>query len=341
MCKPQSQGGQRCAAHTRGPWEAAEAAYVDRPSARNALTLREARVEHASTPTGRRELEDRLTSVHPMSPEAEELNEALTRGALLREKNKAMADALVAAARPVIRRQDLQPKDWRPANNGTGPKPWFLIRDESIPLGDRYHENGHGNLIRYSSMEAAQRDADRLNPDHSTVVAPGTGPQPRDWRPASNGVGPKQWFLIRDEAVPLGERYHEDGNGNLIRYPTMEAAQQAAKGLNPDRSAPASEADSKPVAPKFVHPNPSMAAAARFLHEHDGRTFTTRQTSTRGAAPWEPGPRTLRVRGTRFQFDDSYFNAETGMKAVEITDRSITIDYPEDWGMQVTYTLVD
>jgi hypothetical protein len=57
---------------------------------------------------------------------------------------------------------------WRPANNGTGKRIWFLLRDgcetdQSIPLADRYHYGRNGNLVRYASQATAQRAADRLN----------------------------------------------------------------------------------------------------------------------------------------------------------------------------------
>ena len=57
---------------------------------------------------------------------------------------------------------------WRPANNGSGKRIWFLTRysgndDTSVPLADRYHYGANGNLVRYASYEAAQRAADKLN----------------------------------------------------------------------------------------------------------------------------------------------------------------------------------
>jgi hypothetical protein len=57
---------------------------------------------------------------------------------------------------------------WRPANNGSGKRIWFLCRysgwdDESVPLADRYRFGANGTLIRYASYESAQRAADRLN----------------------------------------------------------------------------------------------------------------------------------------------------------------------------------
>jgi hypothetical protein len=52
---------------------------------------------------------------------------------------------------------------WRPANNGSSKRRWFLIRDESVPLADRYHLNGAGNLVRFGSHEAAVKAAAKLN----------------------------------------------------------------------------------------------------------------------------------------------------------------------------------
>jgi len=57
---------------------------------------------------------------------------------------------------------------WRPANNGTGARPWFLCRysghdDMSVPMEDRYRFGAADTLIRYGSYEAAQCAADKLN----------------------------------------------------------------------------------------------------------------------------------------------------------------------------------
>ena len=57
---------------------------------------------------------------------------------------------------------------WRPANNGSGKRIWFLTRysghdDMRVPLEDRYHYGATGNLVRYISYEAAQRAAGKLN----------------------------------------------------------------------------------------------------------------------------------------------------------------------------------
>lgn len=53
-------------------------------------------------------------------------------------------------------------RDWRPANNGTGKRMWFLIAaDESLPVAERYLFDRRGRLIRYSSYAGAARAAER------------------------------------------------------------------------------------------------------------------------------------------------------------------------------------
>ena len=55
---------------------------------------------------------------------------------------------------------------WRPASNGTSARPWFLVRgddDPGIPLKDRYHFGAGGSLVRYASVDTAQRAANQLN----------------------------------------------------------------------------------------------------------------------------------------------------------------------------------
>jgi len=57
---------------------------------------------------------------------------------------------------------------WRPAVNGTGRAPWFLIRgygteSDQVLLDDRYYTKDSGKLVRFASMENAQRVADKLN----------------------------------------------------------------------------------------------------------------------------------------------------------------------------------
>lgn len=52
---------------------------------------------------------------------------------------------------------------WRPANNGAGKRPWFVVRGNGGPAADCYQWTKSGNLIRYGSCEAAMRAAARLN----------------------------------------------------------------------------------------------------------------------------------------------------------------------------------
>lgn len=58
--------------------------------------------------------------------------------------------------------------EWRPANNGAGKRTWFLVRgygseSDRIPISERYYYNKRDDLIRYATMESAQKAADRLN----------------------------------------------------------------------------------------------------------------------------------------------------------------------------------
>lgn len=52
---------------------------------------------------------------------------------------------------------------WRPANNGTGKRIWLLIKPDSVPLAERYHNNSQGFLIRYASYATALAAAKKLN----------------------------------------------------------------------------------------------------------------------------------------------------------------------------------
>jgi hypothetical protein len=79
---------------------------------------------------------------------------------------------------------------WRPANNGTSARRWFLCRysgndDMSVPLEDRYRFNASGCLVRYGSYEAAQRAADKLNARELTEVCGYCG---NDVKPAPSGL---------------------------------------------------------------------------------------------------------------------------------------------------------
>lgn len=57
---------------------------------------------------------------------------------------------------------DLLRGEWHPANNGSGARIHFLIRD-AAELNDRYHYAANGRLIRYASNRTAQKAADKLN----------------------------------------------------------------------------------------------------------------------------------------------------------------------------------
>lgn len=57
------------------------------------------------------------------------------------------------------------------------------------------------------------------------------------WRPASNGAGPRHWFLVRgwgaeSRAVPLEDRYRFRADGALLRFASQAGAQRAADRLN-------------------------------------------------------------------------------------------------------------
>lgn len=122
MCKPASEGGQRCAANTRKALAKAKAASAaaelnyreasveDQPLARLASlgqaraatteALFHAMVEHASTPSGRREYEADLAKAQADGDgfAVTQASGVLLRGAELRERNKAVAGAVKAAA---------------------------------------------------------------------------------------------------------------------------------------------------------------------------------------------------------------------------------------------------
>ena len=114
MCKPQKQGGQRCAAHTRPAMEKAEAAYRADPTPERSDALRKARGEYASTPQGAAALAARLqeltdsAQLHDLAPEFSNpdilaLEEALARGRMIHDANQE-ARAIIAdhdAARDV------------------------------------------------------------------------------------------------------------------------------------------------------------------------------------------------------------------------------------------------
>lgn len=59
--------------------------------------------------------------------------------------------------------QQTPPTDfpWRPANDGTGPMRWFLIR--KVDGQYEYLDTSNGRLHRFGSYESAKRKADALN----------------------------------------------------------------------------------------------------------------------------------------------------------------------------------
>jgi hypothetical protein len=57
---------------------------------------------------------------------------------------------------------------WVPVNNGTSKRRWFLTRgygtdSDIVPLRARCHTGPSGTVVRYASIETAQRAADKLN----------------------------------------------------------------------------------------------------------------------------------------------------------------------------------
>lgn len=94
MCKPASEGGQRCVAHTRPALNKATRRYREDPSVGNYNALQFARAAYASTPTGQRDLATELTTAEPGSETALDIEAALRRGAQVRERNKAVAAAM-------------------------------------------------------------------------------------------------------------------------------------------------------------------------------------------------------------------------------------------------------
>lgn len=52
---------------------------------------------------------------------------------------------------------------WQPFNHGAGARRWFLAREDSVPVEDRYYENASGQLVRYVSYKTASAAAERLN----------------------------------------------------------------------------------------------------------------------------------------------------------------------------------
>jgi hypothetical protein len=51
---------------------------------------------------------------------------------------------------------------WRPANNGTGARIWFIYRE--VPaVHDRYGWDKRGRLRRFATYQAAERAATKAN----------------------------------------------------------------------------------------------------------------------------------------------------------------------------------
>lgn len=62
---------------------------------------------------------------------------------------------------------------WRPAVNGSGQHPWFLMRgdERTVPLDDRYLLRADGQTRRFESMESAQKYADKINANVKLTTA--------------------------------------------------------------------------------------------------------------------------------------------------------------------------
>jgi hypothetical protein len=60
---------------------------------------------------------------------------------------------------------------WEPASNGAYERHWFVYAGDAAPVEERYYTNARGDLIRFASMEAAQRMADVLNAKQGTAGA--------------------------------------------------------------------------------------------------------------------------------------------------------------------------
>lgn len=76
----------------------------------------------------------------------------------------------------------------------------------------------------------------------------------------------------------------------------------------------------------------SKAAAIRFLSEHIGCVFHTRQVRPDGPV-WEPGLRTLSRKGTQsFRLDESTVEFTPAHRVTQVTDTSVTVDFTTDTG---------
>lgn len=52
---------------------------------------------------------------------------------------------------------------WRPASGGPSRHQWFLYRDDSTPLAQRYYHKTDGNVRYFTTWENAATAADKLN----------------------------------------------------------------------------------------------------------------------------------------------------------------------------------
>lgn len=139
MCKAITDGGQRCAAHTRPAYEAA---------APNTPVWDRAAADYASTPTGAAVLTSdwqaaqRLSALHPtlVNIAAEmALRQALTRGDQIREANQCTAATLTqsVADEPVV---DDEAGEWDYGTPDTTVGEHWSIAEG----GDRWHAGGCG-----------------------------------------------------------------------------------------------------------------------------------------------------------------------------------------------------
>lgn len=138
---------------------------------------------------------------------------------------------------------------------GTPKLPGGLDARVRLVSQQRAGMGGYATLSLYGTAAAPQLYADTPDTFSGVSVAPDPadlirfargllaflgenyGVQLPPWRPASNGAGKRHWFLTRysghdDQSVPLADRYHFGGGGQLVRYATCESAQRAASKLN-------------------------------------------------------------------------------------------------------------
>lgn len=155
MCKPTSEGGQRCAAHTRKAVSKAQTAYANAnarfqfSSSANpdkyqaALTARRdahqawivAQIEHASTTAGRAEYaaELRAAQTNLSAFHIEKFTDLLAKGDALRERNQAVAAAVKTAT---VKKAAAAPK----------PTPSEVTLDQIEP-GDTFYWDGDNHVL--------------------------------------------------------------------------------------------------------------------------------------------------------------------------------------------------